>query len=97
MTPDIRKQRLAAAVYAQMTAAPSFQVTRWVARIESQSEYDAVIVIGRPVNHILHLLLSCVTFGLWLIVWLLAGLFGGERRVMISVNPDGDVNIARVS
>lgn len=31
-------------------------------------------------NHILHLLLSLVTFGLWLVVWLLLILNGGTYR-----------------
>jgi hypothetical protein len=39
------------------------------------------LAIGRTPNHVLHLLLSICTAGLWLIVWLLvcAGMIGGYR------------------
>lgn len=30
-------------------------------------------------NHVLHLLLTLVTFGLWLPIWILAALFTGGR------------------
>ncbi|MBK5231369.1 MAG: DUF2510 domain-containing protein [Thermoleophilia bacterium] len=53
-------------------------------RIESRTDYQAVIVSGRPVNHILHLILTLVTFGLWGIVWLAIALTGGEKRRVIS-------------
>ena len=33
-------------------------------RVESQTDYNAILVKGKPVNHVLHLILSIVTFGL---------------------------------
>ena len=39
-------------------------------------------LVDRP-NHILHLLLSVVTLGLWLIVWLLIG--AGEKKAICTV------------
>lgn len=39
-----------------------------------------VVVFRKGTNHILHLLLSLVTLGLWLIVWFAAAVkFGGWR------------------
>ena len=35
-------------------------------------------------NHVLHLLLSVVTFGIWLIVWFLLGLMSGARSYRCS-------------
>jgi hypothetical protein len=48
-------------------------------------------VKGHRPNHILHLILSIITLGIWLIVWVLVGLFGGETRRTITVQPDGGV------
>ena len=55
-------------------------------RLESRSDFQAVLVEGHRVNHVLHLLLSLVTFGLWFIVWVsLAVVGGGEAGAL----PDG--------
>lgn len=37
-------------------------------------------VTRKGINHVLHLLLSIVTFGFWLIVWLLVALNGTSWR-----------------
>ena len=64
-------------------------------RVESQTDFQAVLVSGRRVNHILHLLLSLFTLGLWLIVWLLLALFGGERRETVRVDEQGRIHTWR--
>ena len=43
---------------------------------------STVHLIERP-NHVLHLLLTVFTFGVWIIVWLLVGL--SERRATCTV------------
>ena len=58
-------------------------------RVEHQTDFGAVFVRGRPVNHVLHLLLSVFTLGLWLLVWLLVSLNGGETRVVVRINEHG--------
>ena len=50
-----------------------------------------MIAQGHRVNHILHLILSIITFGFWLIVWILMGVFGGEKRAMVTVDEYGNV------
>jgi hypothetical protein len=45
---------------------------------------QVVMVRGRRANHVLHLLLSVVTVGLWLPVWLLVGLGAREHRIVVS-------------
>jgi hypothetical protein len=54
-------------------------------RVESKSDYSAVIVKGRRPNHLLHLVLTILTAGLWLFVWIGVAVFGGERRKVIQV------------
>lgn len=60
-------------------------------RIESQTDDQAVIVRGRPVNHMLHLILTLIT-GVWAIVWLVVVLLGGEKREAISVDEFGTIS-----
>lgn len=66
------------------------------ARIESQSDYQAVVVVGRRVNHILHFLIGLFTFGLWWVVWVLLAAAGGEKRELLQVDPYGNVVHRRV-
>ena len=49
-------------------------------RVESDYGNTVTLVKGQRVNHILHLLLSIVTAGAWLLIWLVLAAFGGERR-----------------
>ena len=65
-------------------------------RVESQSDTMAVIVRGKPVNHVLHLILTLATFGLWGIVWLIVAVAGGEKREMITVDEHGQVLVQKV-
>lgn len=62
---------------------------KWGYRVESQSPEQAVMVTGRRPNHVLHVILSVITLGLWLIVWFLVAVFGGEKRKTITVQADG--------
>lgn len=67
---------------------------QWVnagARIESQNEFQAVVVIGKPVNHILHLLITMFTCGAWAIVWIILALTQKETRSMLLVDEYGQI------
>lgn len=59
-------------------------------RVESQSEYSAVLVEGRRPNHAVHGLLTLFTV-FWGFVWLAVALTGGERRVLLEVDDLGRV------
>ena len=48
--------------------------------VETQMEHRAVMRRGRPVYHILHLLLCISASGLWANIWLYLAVTGGERR-----------------
>jgi hypothetical protein len=54
-----------------------------------ETDQQAVLVTGHRPNHLLHLILSVLTLGLWLIVWLIVALAGGEKRKTVTVAPDG--------
>lgn len=74
-------------------------ISNWVAqgyRVESQSDFFAVVVTGHRPNHILHLILTIVTFGVWGIVWIGLALFGGEKRRSLTVDEYGNVMAARL-
>ena len=52
--------------------------------VESQTPTQAILVKSRKCNHILHLLLSVFTGGLWLPVWIVQGVRAGTERRVIS-------------
>jgi hypothetical protein len=60
-------------------------------RIESQSEFQAVLVEGKAVNNVLHAILTIFTCLLWGIVWIVLAITGGEKREMVVVDEFGNV------
>lgn len=66
------------------------------ARIESLSETSAVVVHGHRPNHVLHLILTLVTLGVWGLVWLCIAIFGGERRKLMKLQDDGRISVTTV-
>jgi hypothetical protein len=60
-------------------------------RIESQSDFQAVLVEGKPINHVLHAILTIFTCLLWGIVWAIIAATGGEKRQMVVVDEFGNV------
>lgn len=60
-------------------------------RIESQDRYQAILVEGQPVNHVLHAILTLATCLLWGIVWAVLAVTGGEKRHLISIDEYGNV------
>lgn len=63
--------------------------------VESRSDYQAVLVRGQRVNHILHLILTLLTLGFWGIVWIILALAGGQERQVLTVDPAGAVTTQR--
>ena len=64
-------------------------------RVESQSDFQAILVFGQRVNHILHLLLAAFTAGLWCLVWIFLNA-NGERRELVQVNEWGRVTVTEL-
>jgi hypothetical protein len=56
----------------------------------------ASLIIRRRPNHVLHLILTLVTLGLWVFVWLGLAIFGGEKRMSVNVDEWGNVNVQRL-
>lgn len=65
-------------------------------RVESQNDTTAVMVYGSPVNNVLHLILTLITAGFWLLIWIPVAIFGGERRKMLVVDEFGNVQMQKV-
>lgn len=65
------------------------QFSGW--RIEMVDGPRAVVVTGAPVNHILHLLISFFTCGLWLPVWGLLAALGGVKRRHVYIDDYGNL------
>ena len=50
-----------------------------------------MLVRGQRVNHILHLILSILTLGFWVIIWLVLVVAGGQKRQVLTVDAHGAV------
>jgi hypothetical protein len=61
-------------------------------RVESSTEYQAVLVQGKPVNHTLHAILTIFTCLMWGIVWIILAATGGEKRHQLIVDEFGNVH-----
>jgi hypothetical protein len=85
--PEERKALLANTLQGQVASG---------GRIESQGDFQAVVVRGHRPNHLLHFFIGIFTFGLWWIVWFFIAVFGGEKRQMISVDEFGNVLVQKV-
>jgi hypothetical protein len=86
-TSEERKELLARTISGQIANG---------SRVESQSDHQAVVVKGKPVNHVLHLILSIVTVSLWAPVWIAMAIFGGEKRSMVTVDEYGNAAVQKV-
>ena len=60
-------------------------------RVESRFDFQATIAKGKNVSHLLHLFLTLISVGIWLIFWLGLGVLGGIKRRMITVDEFGNV------
>ena len=60
-------------------------------RIESQTDFNAVLIKGKRPNHVLHLILTIITAGLWAFVWIIVWAANRESRLMLSVDDYGNV------
>jgi hypothetical protein len=65
-------------------------------RIENRSDFQATIAKGKELSHLLHLLLTLITVGLWLVLWLVLGVAGGVHRRLVTVDVYGNVTELKV-
>lgn len=79
-----RQRRLSARIDALVGDGSSPTGGRW--RLESRSDFEAVLVRDRKVRHRLHLALTFVTLGMWALVWMLLAAHSDQpKRKVISV------------
>ncbi len=65
-------------------------------RVESQMDYQAVLIEGKPVNHTLHAILTIFTCLIWGLVWAVIAATGGEKRELLLVDEYGNVQIQKM-
>jgi hypothetical protein len=65
-------------------------------RVESQTDYQAVLAKGKRTSHGLHLFLSIITLGLWLIVWAIVWFVNREQREIVRVDEYGGTSVSEV-
>ncbi len=65
-------------------------------RVETQSDFQAVMIHGKVVNHVLHLILTFMTLGVWALIWIALVALGGEKRELVQVDEWGNPTIARL-
>jgi len=61
-------------------------------RVELQDDFSAVLISGKGPNHILHLLLSIITFGFWILIWVLLAITSKEQRSLYKINDYGVIS-----
>jgi hypothetical protein len=65
-------------------------------RVVYSGDYQAIVADGTPVNHILHLMLSFFTVGLWAIIWMVDISFHKETKEFVKVDIKGNVTVSEV-
>jgi hypothetical protein len=58
----------------------------------TRSDYQVVLSYGGKANHVLHFILSLLTFGLWLFVWLFIAWGNKPKRYTYTVDKFGAVS-----
>lgn len=62
-------------------------------RVESRSESEVVLLKGERPNHLLHLILTILSFGLWAPVWAYLSWSRGVRRGALSIDKFGQIEM----
>ena len=60
-------------------------------RVESQSDFQAVLARGSRPNHTLHAILMVFTLFLWAVVWIILSLTKRVDRVVVTVDEWGNL------
>jgi len=82
-TPEERKQILKDFIVKQVSQG---------FKVELQEDFSAVLVFGKNPNHILHLLLSLITFGVWIFIWVMMIFFSREKRYLYKIDEYGVIS-----
>ena len=82
VTADQRKYQLGMAIAREVSS------NGW--RVESQSDYQAVLAKGKPTNHVLHFFIGLFTLGVWWCVWPVVWLLNRRQTKIITVDEYGN-------
>ncbi len=63
-------------------------------RVESQTDVNAILAKGKRTSHGLHLVLSILTLGIWLLVWPVVWYLNREKRLVLNVDQYGNITRA---
>ena len=63
-------------------------------KVETQTDFQVVLSHGGRVNHIMHFILSILTAGFWLIIWLLLAMFSRRKLMTLSVDEFGNIHFS---
>lgn len=63
-------------------------------RVVSQSQTEAQLEKGKNTSHGLHIFLTIITLGLWLLVWIPLSIFAGLKHRRVAVDAYGKVTIS---
>jgi hypothetical protein len=64
-------------------------------RLEARGEVNAVIVIGQPVNHALHGVVTLLTGGFWVLAWIMMGIANHNTHYFVTLSIDEYGNLVR--
>lgn len=85
LTEQERKAKLAQAVAAQVR-------NGW--RVDSQTDYQAIMGKGKRTSHGVHIFLSLVTLGFWIPVWLVVWFSNRDLHRIVDIDPYGHLNVS---
>ncbi|GGU42844.1 DUF4352 domain-containing protein [Nocardioides albus] len=74
----------------QMSQAVAKEVADGGWRVESQTDYHTVLAKGGRTNHVLHLILTIFTCGLWSLAWLLIAHLNRRQSLVLRVDEYGN-------
>lgn len=63
-------------------------------RVESQTDVNAILAKGKRTSHGLHIFLSFITLGFWLLVWPVVWWLNREQRLVLQVDEYGNITRA---
>lgn len=64
-------------------------------RIAANTGTQASLVKGKPTSHLLHVVLSLLTLGLWIPVWIAVAVLAGENTKVLTVDERGNIRTSR--
>lgn len=82
VSPEQRQQLLSMAVYAEVARG---------AQVQTMDQTSALLLKVDPVNHVLHLLVTALTCGVWAVVWILVTASARVRTFRLAVDEFGIV------